>query len=217
MPEFDVPPKEWELTRRSEAMLDGVSRWIVDNINDDLPLPELLRKLAKRLEEYVLSCDVCGSVYSHRRSDARFCSLACRSKHYYVDHKRCKRCERVLPKTEFRVCTGNASGLQFWCRPCTREYQRVYRRETEVGRRNKKKHRNQIRNSKSSPIWRDRAKIRAIYAERDRLIKETGIEHHVDHEIPLNGTDVCGLHVHNNLKPITADENIRKGSWFTTT
>lgn len=202
-------------------MLDGVSKWIVDNVSDDLTLPKLLRQLANQLEEYKLNCDICDAVFSHRRSDARFCSLACRQRHYMVDHKRCKRCERVLPRIEFRVAKKEPCGLQKWCTPCMREYQRIYLRDTEVGRKNRKKNRSHERVRKASPIWRDKAKIRAVYTERDRLIKETGIEHHVDHDIPLNGIDkatgehnVCGLHVHNNLKPIPANDNVNKGGWY---
>ncbi len=33
-----------------------------------------------------------------------------------------------------------------------------------------------------------------------------------DHVIPLQGRNVCGLHVHTNLRAVTGDENIRKGN-----
>jgi hypothetical protein len=62
----------------------------------------------------------------------------------------------------------------------------------------------------ATPAWRDRDKIREIYKEAKRLTAETGIEHHVDHYYPVQGRLCCGLHVHQNLRVITASENCSK-------
>jgi 5-methylcytosine-specific restriction endonuclease McrA len=55
-------------------------------------------------------------------------------------------------------------------------------------------------------------RIAAVYAEAKRLTEETGIPHHVDHIIPLQGRDVSGLHVPWNLQVITGSDNSRKGN-----
>lgn len=60
--------------------------------------------------------------------------------------------------------------------------------------------------------WSDFTEIRKVYAEADRLTEETGIKHHVDHEIPLTHPRVCGLHVHFNLRPIPAGPNMSKNN-----
>lgn len=65
-----------------------------------------------------------------------------------------------------------------------------------------------------TPSWADQKAIRAIYDEALRLTQETGVEHHVDHEIPLQGLLVSGLHVHQNLKAIPASVNVRKHNHF---
>jgi excisionase family DNA binding protein len=70
-----------------------------------------------------------------------------------------------------------------------------------------------VRNMRTPP-WADRQAIAAVYAEAKRLTAATGIEHHVDHEIPLCGEFVSGLHVHQNLRPMPAAYNIRKGNRF---
>ena len=62
------------------------------------------------------------------------------------------------------------------------------------------------------PPWADREAIKAIYQECRRITRETGIEHHVDHIIPVRGRRVCGLHVPENLRIITARENLRKSN-----
>lgn len=64
------------------------------------------------------------------------------------------------------------------------------------------------------PPWANGAAIRAIYAEARRLTKETGIPHHVDHDIPLQGEFVTGLHVETNLRVMVGVDNIRKRNRF---
>lgn len=63
--------------------------------------------------------------------------------------------------------------------------------------------------------WADRAAIKAIYARARELTRETGVRHHVDHEIPLCGKLVSGLHVEANLRILTAEQNVRRPRIFT--
>lgn len=70
----------------------------------------------------------------------------------------------------------------------------------------------ELRKRNAMPAWADEAAIRAIYDECQRISKETGVLHHVDHYYPLKNDLVCGLHVHHNLRIITALENLSKGN-----
>lgn len=65
-----------------------------------------------------------------------------------------------------------------------------------------------------TPSWADMEKIAEIYQMAGQITKETGVLHHVDHIIPLNHDKVCGLHVENNLRVITAQENWAKQNKF---
>jgi hypothetical protein len=67
-----------------------------------------------------------------------------------------------------------------------------------------------------TPPWTDLKAIRKIYEESHRITKVTGLEHHVDHIIPLKGKLVSGLHIAENLRVLPGPENLAKGSKFMT-
>ncbi len=55
----------------------------------------------------------------------------------------------------------------------------------------------------------EREEIVAIYAQSRRITEESGIDHHVDHRVPLAAG---GRHHPSNLQIITANENLKKGA-----
>lgn len=75
------------------------------------------------------------------------------------------------------------------------------------------KRRAQVR--QAMPVWADIEDIVAVYRESVLLTQQTGVEHHVDHIVPLCGENVCGLHVSWNLRAIPGVDNMRKGNRFT--
>jgi hypothetical protein len=62
------------------------------------------------------------------------------------------------------------------------------------------------------PLWVDRADLRAIYLNSKSLTKATGVQHSVDHIVPLHHPLVCGLHCPANLCVIPLVENVHKSN-----
>jgi hypothetical protein len=68
-----------------------------------------------------------------------------------------------------------------------------------------------------TPSWLtefDLLKIKCYYQVAAMRTRESGENWHVDHIIPLQGKNVCGLHVPSNLQIIPAIENMRKNNHF---
>lgn len=66
----------------------------------------------------------------------------------------------------------------------------------------------------ATPVWANLETIASIYKEAERLTKETGIPHHVDHIVPLQSSLVCGLHAPANLQVLEATLNNSKGNRY---
>lgn len=64
--------------------------------------------------------------------------------------------------------------------------------------------------AQATPSWANVKAMQAVYRAAQRLTKATGVEHHVDHIVPLTSRLVCGLHVEHNLQVLPGAENLRK-------
>lgn len=66
----------------------------------------------------------------------------------------------------------------------------------------------------ATPAWADHDLMADIYTYA-AIMREHGVDCHVDHEVPLQGKRVSGLHTHDNLSVISPSANTAKGNRFT--
>jgi hypothetical protein len=64
----------------------------------------------------------------------------------------------------------------------------------------------------ATPDWVDRAVLKKLHADARRLSRVTGVEHVLDHEVPLSHPYVCGLTVPWNLRIVTRAHNAAKSN-----
>ena len=138
--------------------------------------------------------------------------------------KPCGRCNISKDLISFGRDKHTASGLRSYCRICVSEtrhaklpkeqrtkYDRKY--YAKAGRANKARY--DYLKSKSCPKWlsKDQKDHIKAYYQLAALLETSGYQKFdVDHVIPLNGKDVCGLHVPWNLQILDRAENIKKSN-----
>jgi phage FluMu protein Com len=75
----------------------------------------------------------------------------------------------------------------------------------------------QVKKKNAVPPWLDgpqKAHIKRLYRLAWVMSDSTGKPYHVDHIVPLQGKNVCGLHVPWNLQVLEATLNIKKSNTF---
>jgi len=132
------------------------------------------------------------------KAKASAASLAC----YYANHE--KSAERARRISRERLATPE--GRQYasiaksnWKRKnaahCAAKSKQYYAKKTN-----------------RTPAWANYELIEQFYMLAHKMTIETGILHHVDHIVPLQGKLVSGLHVETNLQVIAYDVNCAKGN-----
>lgn len=90
------------------------------------------------------------------------------------------------------------------------------KRNSPEGRATSRRYRAQRRAAQlqRTPAWADPERVNEIYRTAADISAETGIPHHVDHVMPLQGRNVSGLHHQDNLLVVPGAENLSKSNIF---
>lgn len=130
----------------------------------------------------------------------------------------CRACGETKPLTHFPH--NGVRARRRLCKPCFVEWRANYIREWRERNRSR---RNSIsaryrarRKAQTFPLtYEQQLEIDRIYARADRLTRETGEVHHVDHVYPLKHPLCCGLHVPWNLQVLPGRLNVLKSNSLT--
>lgn len=115
----------------------------------------------------------------------------------FVQHKYCATCDRILTLDSFNVNKSK-------CKECLAERFARYYDANKSEIINRVTIRNALKLSRI-PKWANLDKIKEIYRNCPK-------GYHVDHIVPLQGRNVCGLHVETNLQYLSAKDNLAKGN-----
>lgn len=94
-----------------------------------------------------------------------------------------------------------------------REYDREYAKKRYHSDPKFKEYRRALGNARKemllrqAPSWINFEDVYHAYMIAQRVTRETGIPHEVDHIVPISSSVVCGLHYFSNLRLVTRHEN----------
>lgn len=120
--------------------------------------------------------------------------------------KVCSGCSIPKDFSEFYNSSNSAINTMSRCKVCDKEWTQFRQKHyPERHRAANAKRKATLLNA--IPSWADSKAIAVMYAQCPE-------GYHVDHIIPLQGLNVCGLHVENNLQYLTAEENHKKSNKY---
>jgi 5-methylcytosine-specific restriction endonuclease McrA len=182
-------------------------------------LPTTRAEAKKTGSKYYFTGQPCKHGHIAPRKTKGAC-VECLKAEWAADNER----RKGEPKTE----AAKAAGRRYYERNKEAVVARAQSRTVESKNAYKKKHKvenpdyykslvnaRRRRFRDATPKWltaEHKMEIRLKYRLAIELSRKLGVPYAVDHTIPLQGEDVCGLHVPWNMEVITQEQNLKKSN-----
>ena len=172
---------------------------ICSRCNEDKP-EELFYKKRGYKDGLSSCCKVCEKTYSAKR---------------YLDkkeHVAAVNAEWVRKNRDKKAAINRA------CHERNREKRReqdARSKKNNKGRVNSQNAFRRARRIEATPKWltpEQKDDIKKLYKLSQKFERVFGVKYHIDHIVPLNGENVCGLHVPWNLQILESKMNIKKSN-----
>lgn len=125
----------------------------------------------------------------------------------------CNTCKIVLPLASFYIDKNSWHGYKHYCIECQKSLRNNEDSAAYI-RKNRAKYNAYLANYRAKKLNATPKWLSKDQHEEMRLfyIKAKNLNMEVDHIIPINGSNVCGLHVPWNLQLLTRQENASKSN-----
>lgn len=157
-------------------------------------------------------CKLCSRKSSKSYMECNKEKESLRKKIYYEENKQ----ELLQKRKEYQKDNEDYITYQSKYREDNKERSKKYR----IGNKQyfaEKTARRRATKIQATPKWlseEDLVFIKYLYEQSVIIFEQTGIKHNVDHIVPLIHPLVCGLHVPENLRIITEEENKKKNNKY---
>lgn len=186
--------KNYEMFRKNRTAKDGYDCYC-KTCRKDIANPEYHKSYYKANKE---QCDQQKRDWAKKNEDRL---VASRREHYASER------EHLLEQKKEYYKNNRAKILEYKA-----SYQKINR-----GKKNALEAKRHASKLDRTPKWltqEQKAEVEQFYWLSRDLFVTTGELYNVDHIVPLQGENVCGLHVPWNLQVLPSDVNIAKGNRF---